>query len=82
MDDLEEGLVDPKKMIKKTRGKYAPDMESMKSEDGVPLYWTKENATKIYGEKHADSVKVWEELPKTFDDGQVRNLIVLNIYIP
>uniref|UniRef100_A0A1I7SDZ7 Uncharacterized protein n=1 Tax=Bursaphelenchus xylophilus TaxID=6326 RepID=A0A1I7SDZ7_BURXY len=45
-----------------------------KREDGMPLYFTKENVTKIYGEKGQSNLEHWNGLNKMFTKEQLKEM--------
>ncbi|CAI5442261.1 unnamed protein product [Caenorhabditis angaria] len=48
--------------------------QEMRGPDGVPLYFTKENATEIYGDVEKQKIEVFEYLDKSYSDDQKEKL--------
>ncbi|KAF1768007.1 hypothetical protein GCK72_007968 [Caenorhabditis remanei] len=48
--------------------------KELRGPDGVPLYFTKENATKIIGEEEKSKIEVFEYLDKSYDENQKKKL--------
>lgn len=47
------------------------DVRKVRGPDGQPIYFTKENVTKLYGAFEASKIEVFEQLQKTFTPEQV-----------
>ncbi|CAD5218193.1 unnamed protein product [Bursaphelenchus okinawaensis] len=45
-----------------------------RSTDGMPLYFTKENVTKVYGKKGEDNVEHWETLNRMISKEQLKDM--------
>lgn len=48
--------------------------QELRGTDGVPLYFTKENATKIIGQEEKSKIEVFEYLDKSYDEHQKKKL--------
>lgn len=49
----------------------------MRTDDGNPLYFTKENVTDLYGKKAEDTVDHWDKLHNMFSSEQVRDKFLI-----
>lgn len=66
------GISDTVDMVEKEfREKKANEL---RGPDGVPLYFTKENATKIYGDEEKSKIEVFEYLDKSYSEEQKKQL--------
>lgn len=48
--------------------------KELRGPDGVPLYFTKENATKIFGNEEKSKIEVFEYLDKNYNEDQKKRL--------
>uniref|UniRef100_A0A183FY98 Homeobox domain-containing protein n=1 Tax=Heligmosomoides polygyrus TaxID=6339 RepID=A0A183FY98_HELPZ len=63
-------------VIEKTKTKREKEaaknnVRKVRGPDGQPIYFTKENVTKLYGAFEASKIEVFEQLQKTFTPEQV-----------
>ena len=63
-----------------------PEVKDIKGIDGQPMYFTKENATEIYGEDGRRRIETFERLHKSLNAQQVllqrcRMKIIIIVYL-
>lgn len=47
--------------------------KEIRAPDGTPLYFTKENATQMFGSIEERKINTWEQLERSFNVEQVRS---------